>query len=214
MVGTSVDGHLMDGRLFDCRSVVVIYGHTADDTVVGLLGEYDHTHVYLLALVFGDSDGIACFGEDETCAVAILSHQHDVRLVDDDLLMIDTIHNKDLEGFSAFIGSLFDGFLDAFARTYHDVEILGINDRFSIHVDETSFVGALGGETDLHLVTLVVFVCPSLIKGIEFSRTCDIPTVAISTFGTNLIEVLARQAITIANVGFNIYEVVETAPKR
>ena len=212
MVGTSVDGHLMDGGLFDCRSVVVIDSHATDDAVVGLLGEYDDAHVNLLALIFGHSDGIACFGEDETCAVAVLSHQHDVRLVDDDLLMIYTIHDKNLEGFSAFIGSLFDGLLNAFAGTNHDVKVLGINDRLSIHVDESGFVGTLGGEADLHLMTLVVFVCPSLIKWIEFSRTCDIPTVAIAAFRTNLIEVLARKAITIANVGFDIHEVIKTSP--
>ena len=50
----AIDGHLVCGGLLHRATIIIIYGDAADDTVVGIVLQYDDTHVYRLPLVFLD----------------------------------------------------------------------------------------------------------------------------------------------------------------
>ena len=162
------------------------------------------------------SDGL-CLGslcQYQHRTITFLPYQHDVRAVDDNLLMVGTLANQDLIGISRLCRCLFNSQLNAIARIHHSIEICGVDDRLTEPIDGTVLIGTLRMETDSHLMGRIIFLCPLLIKWIETRCKGIIPTIAITTLGTDLIQMTTRHTITVADERFTIIQIVETGPDR
>ena len=74
-------------------------------------------------------------------------------------------------------------------------------------------VGTLCFKTDVNLIGRVVFLSPFLIAFVERDRTIGIPSIAITTLSSDLFQMSARHAITIAYERLTSFKVVEASPQ-
>lgn len=113
------DCHLVGSGLLNGRAVVVVYGDSADNAVVGVFSQDDDSLVNILAFVLLDGLRLGCLGIFYDDAVSVLAYQYDVWLVDDYFFVIFAvayIYNIrcNAVGWRLLYGSLyrFTGFYD------------------------------------------------------------------------------------------------------
>ena len=113
------DCHLMGSGLLYGRAVVVVYGDSADNAVVGVFSQHDDSLVNILAFVLLDGLRLGSLGIFYDDAVSVFAYQYDVWLVDDYFFVIFAvayIYNIrcNAVGWSLLYGSLyrFTGFYD------------------------------------------------------------------------------------------------------
>ena len=193
-------------------AVVVIDGQTADDTVVGTFLQYYHTVVHGLSMIFLDDAGILRLCQYYTGAVAVLAHQHDVRAIYDDLLLIESFANEYLEGLGGFQRCLFDSCLDTFTSIHHDVKVVQVLLGLTEHVYEAVLVCALGFQTHSHLVLRIVPVCPFVIGRIQLGRPATKPCIAIASLMTDVLQPASGKSVAVADIRFTVLQVVISSP--
>ena len=193
-------------------AVVVIDGQTADDTVVGTFLQYYHTVVHGLSMIFLDDAGILRLCQYYTGAVAVLAHQHDVRAIYDDLLLIESFANEYLEWPDGLQWCLLDSILNALAGFHHGVKVVQVLLGLTEHVYEAVLVCALGFQTHSHLVLRIVPVCPFVIGRIQLGRPAAKPSIAIATLMTDVLQPASGKSVAVADIRFTVLQVVISSP--
>ena len=92
------------------------------------------------------------FCHDEDGAVTVFAHHHDVRSVDDDFLRISSFAQKNGIGLAVVTWHLVYDRLDGLTRTDNGVKYGDVGFHGFEHFDQPILIGALGRQTDEHLV--------------------------------------------------------------
>ena len=165
-----------------------------------------------LASIFRTHRQVVCLGTHNDATVAMLTHEHNVRTVDNHLFMIESLLDEDFERFLSLFWCFLDGRLNALATLHHSIENAFIHFWHHTQTDGAIFICTLRRETDIDFVLRIILLCPCFIERIKLCRSGAIPSIAVSAFRTDVFQTATRNAIAVANVRQRVFQIVVASP--
>ena len=151
---------------FDDSPVVVIYGQSGNDTAVRLFSQDDDSVVYLTPAVCLYHPLFLCLGNAYDGVVAVLPYENDVRLVDDDFLLIESLaYEYCIRACGMFRCALY-GCLYALPWRYDSVIVSRVVYRLAVEGYCPVLVASLCLQGYTHSLPHVILLCPPLITAV------------------------------------------------